>query len=167
MRKQIQPREQEIHDLSEQVREVGTELENYHKAIDQLDRQIVDCKTDENGLKNGLKATQDASMCSKQNLNFFSHETSRVIEDHGQLSYDELSARLQPLLKYGGEKKIDEEQQKADTEKGLHKAFLQQAARELGKQINQGKDDVVQENQRIIEENTELLKEAAVLRREI
>lgn len=55
----------------------------------------------------------------------------------------------------------------ADEEKKRHKQFLVEAAKQLNQQLSDGKNDVVVENQKIVEENTELLKEAAVLRREI
>ncbi|KAH0576778.1 hypothetical protein SS50377_20124 [Spironucleus salmonicida] len=167
LRKLIQPREQEIHDLSEQVREIGNELENYHKAIDMIEKQIQESRSEESGLKSKLANARDDFTHTRGQLQFLSHTLSRIIEDHGQLSYDKLKDRIVVLLQFGGEEKIDAEQAKADGEKFRHKKFLVEAARELSKQINQGKDDVVQENARIIEENTELLKEAAVLRREI
>lgn len=102
LRKQIQPREQEINDLTEQTKEVGDELENYNKAIANLSNVIEGLKREESQFKHSLTRSRNEKQRAKQSLGTLNHDLAQIMEAHGQFTYVQLRDECERLYAFGG-----------------------------------------------------------------
>ncbi|TNJ30636.1 Trichohyalin [Giardia muris] len=168
LRKCIEPRETEISDLKEQIRELGNELENFHKATTVLEHVIQEHRDESANLKKTLFESKSNDQSLRNRLSHLEHDICELVEGYGSISLAELKKRCRGLFdQYGGFTIIDSDAASAATEKELHQQYLVNAIDTLNRELQRSKAATTTENARIVEENAELLKEAAVLRREI
>lgn len=168
LRKCIEPREHEISDLREQKNELGVELESYHKAAAVLENAILGCRAESSQLKGGLHEQKLLLQAARTLLAQMECDVCSLVERHGSMPFARLQAACRTLFdRYGGVDAVDKDSQAARDERVRHQQYLLKSIHALNRELQSTKDQTNTENARIVNENSELLKEAAVLRREI
>lgn len=87
LRRLIQPREQQIQDLTDQSAELARALEDHHRLVGKVSDQIAQLKLEQQNLKRKLAKQKNTTLSEQQSLNQLSHDVAQIIEEHGKCTY--------------------------------------------------------------------------------
>eukprot|EP01135_Chromosphaera_perkinsii_P004015 Nk52_evm28s266 gene=Nk52_evmTU28s266 len=168
LKKQIEPRENDIRGMKEQIVEMDRELERYYKQNTNLELAITD-------LKLKLKAAEKDLECEKEKLSTNETTTRKMrIELHDALQSAKTPADLKDKVKdlYATHVR-DFNPQKAAVERdsqfeyNRQREYLERNVASLKYKLQKGIKLHKGDHQKIMRENTGLIKEINDLRREI
>ena len=167
LKKQIEPRELEIADMKQQIKEMDHELERYHKTNSNQELTISD-----NKLK--LDGQQTEILRQRSQISQAEHTLKRYCNDlHAVIQYITEPKQLKEAVKALYQKHVLEPPQGAQVDQDIQKEYnrqrdyLEKTVDSLKRKLSKDMDLHKADSMRIMQENVALIKEINELRREI
>ena len=167
LKKQIEPRELEISDMKEQIKEMDHELERYHKNNANLDLNISDLKLKLEGLQQEVLIQRKRSADANAIIRCFNHdlyETGQHIQDPKALKESVKHLYQKHLTENVRPFEMEEDIQK---EYNRQREYLEKSVESLKRKLQKDMELHRSDNMRIMQENVSLIKEINELRREV
>ena len=169
LKRQIEPRENEIADMRTQVEEMDLELEQYHKSNAALDLMISELRLKIDGVQRELDQQRTALASSHSYLARFRRDLKTCAPDLGR--YKHLKASVRGLFnKYVQEQSglLDEGGESLDPqmEYNREREHLEKNVSSLKKKITKDMELFAADHARLTREGVNLTEEMNLLRRE-
>eukprot|EP00357_Protocruzia_adherens_P031581 CAMPEP_0115039386 /NCGR_PEP_ID=MMETSP0216-20121206/43998_1 /TAXON_ID=223996 /ORGANISM="Protocruzia adherens, Strain Boccale" /LENGTH=1374 /DNA_ID=CAMNT_0002420017 /DNA_START=19 /DNA_END=4143 /DNA_ORIENTATION=- len=166
LKKDINPREEEIAKMKEQTSNMDAELRHFTRVNNSLKLIVDDYKMKQDGMQveiNKLKQKmrEDGNVIKKQRDDIY--EAAQYLEDFKSLKSGILKLYHKYVQKDGAQLEVDFDIQK---EYANQRKYLENTVDGFKKKLAKDADVHRQDNMRIMKENVELLKEINDLRRE-
>jgi len=167
LKKQIEPREVEIMDMKEQIKDMDSELERYHKNNSALDLTISDLRLKLDGMQREILSQRtklgDAD-AKVRGLKTELHETVQHIQDPKALK-EQVKRMYQKHVTEAVPSRAVEPDIAA--EYARQREYLEKSVESLKRKLSKNNELHKSDNMRMMQENVTLVKEINDLRREI
>jgi len=167
LKKQIEPREVEIMDMKEQIKDMDQELERYHKNNSSLELTISDLRLKLEGMQREilLQRTKLGDADAKlRGLKTELHETVQHIQDPKALKDSVKRMYQKHVTETVASRAIEPD---IAAEYTRQREYLEKSVESLKRKLNKNMELHRSDNMRMMQENVTLVKEINDLRREI
>jgi chromosome segregation ATPase len=167
LKRQIEPRENEIADMRRQIKEVDTELETYHKSNAELDLLIGSLREQLDELQQDILGKRSKLQSQEASSTAFYSQLYEVVQ---QIQHPEaLAAGMSHLYTTHVSEAVLPPGRDKGIEKEYHrqKDYLQRSIAALKKKLESDSTEAKNENARIMLGNMELIGQVNTLRAEV
>ena len=167
LKKQIEPREVEIMDMKEQIKDMDQELERYHKNNSALDLTVSDLRLKLDGMQREILSQRtrlgDADI-KIRGLKTELHETVQHIQDPKALKESVKKMYQKHVTEAVPSRAVEPD---IAAEYARQREYLEKSVESLKRKLSKMSDMAKSDNMRMMGENVALVKEINDLRREI